>query len=108
MDIVLHHLIEDIAEVIALGAIAIVIVARIVERFDGPVEEVLGFLDLCTDTRQIGQLQRCTIFLDQVLDREVVESEISVVDIKSFLWEIKCLIDQVKVLVLHEAGAGAG
>lgn len=102
----LHDLIQDVSKMIALGAIAVIVAPPVVQRFDRPVEDIFCFFDLRSDPGQIGQFQGGAILLDEMHHRKVMEGQIPVLNVKSLLWKIKGLIDQVEILVFHRAGAG--
>lgn len=93
---------NDIAEMTAFGAVTVMVFAVVPDRTHRSREQVSGLFDLYPDLGQIGQFQRSTVFFDEVFERHSVEYEIAIViDIKSFLREIKGLIDQVKIAVGH-------
>ena len=77
------------------------IVSLIVDLCHSHIEHPLGPLDLRRDLRQIGDLQRCSVLLDYIHNRNIVESKISIFNFEFVLWEFKSLFNQINVLVLH-------
>ena len=58
--------VDDMIKVIALGAVAVMIIALIVIFLNGPVKQVLRFFDLIADLWQIDKPERCSMFFNQV------------------------------------------
>lgn len=96
------------AEVAAFGAIAVAVFSLVVLRLHGAVKPVFRFFDLVTDFGQISQLKGGAVFIDQVFQRYSVKTQISIVQVKSILWEVICLLNEVKVTVLHSPGKATG
>ena len=96
------------AEVATFGAIAVAVFSLVVLRFHGTVKPVFRFFDLVTDFGQISQLKRRAVFIDQVFKRNAVKTQISIVQVKSILWEVICLLNEVKITVLHSPGKATG
>ena len=67
MYIVVERLIDHVAEVTAFGTVTIVVLSPVVVGFHGLMKQVLRFLYLITDSRQICQLKRRPILVNQVL-----------------------------------------
>ena len=62
-----ERLIDHMAEVTALGTVTIVVLSPVIVGFHGLMKQVLRFLDLIPDSRQISQLKRRPILVNQVL-----------------------------------------
>ncbi len=101
MDVVLQRLLEDKGEVGALGAITIVIGALIIDLSHGHIEESLGALNLRRDLWKVGNFERCAILLDHIHQGHIVEIEFVILDGKFVLRELKSLLNEVDVLILH-------
>jgi len=82
-----------VIKMIAFGAITEIVPAVILMLLDGPVEEVPGFLDLVPDFWQIDEPERSAMFVNQMLQGNSMEGEVSVSKIKSFLGEIIGLLN---------------
>ena len=101
VDVVFERLFEHEGEVARFGAVAVVVGALVVDLRHGHVEHALGTCDLRGDLRQVGDLQRCAVLLDDLHERNVVQIQLVVLDRKFVLREIERLFDQVFVLVFH-------
>ena len=88
-------------KVTAFGAIAIIVITLVVSSFHGPPEQVPGLLNLVPDAREVHQPERGAVFIDEVLQRNAVESKITILQVESFLWKIIRLFDKIKVSILH-------
>lgn len=66
------------AEVAALGAIAITVFAIVLVVLHRPVKPVLGALDLVANFRQVGQLERSTVLVNQVFERNAMKAQVAV------------------------------
>ena len=68
---------------------------------DSYVEETLGALYLGADLRQVGDLQRCAVLFDDFHQRYVVEIQLAFLSAEFVLREVKSLVNQVVILILH-------
>ena len=93
IDVVFQRLLEYKTEVTGFGTIAIIVGAGIIGFCDSDVEHAFGPLDLRGDFRQICNLQRRTVLLDNLHQRNVVEIEFALLGAKFILWKIESLID---------------
>jgi len=84
----------------AFGAITIEIFALISMLFHCGSKHLLCFVDLHPDLRQIRQLQRRTVFVDQRFEIDPIELKIAVVDFETLLGEIEGLFHQIGVGVV--------
>jgi len=84
-----------------LRAVAVIVITPVTGSLYSPVKEIFRLLDLIPDLWQIGQLQRGTIFFDYMNQWHPVKSQIAVKKIKTLLWKVKGLVNQIKVAVLH-------
>ena len=101
VDVVLHGLFQDEREVARLCAVAVVVRALVVDLCHRHVEHSLGAVDLLGDLREVGDLERGSILLDQLHERDVVEIQLVVLDGEFVLREVERLFDQIDVLVFH-------
>lgn len=101
LGIVVDDLVEHIAEVAAFGAIAVVVLAAVTQRSHSPGEEVAGLFHLRTNLGQIGKLKGSTVLFDEVDQRNAVEREVTVFEVKTILGKVEGLIDQVGILIGH-------
>ena len=76
--------------------------------FHGAVKPILCFLDLVADLREVGNFKWCPVFINEVFQRNAMKTQITVMQIKAILWEIICLLNKVKITVLHSSGQVAG
>ena len=67
----------------------------------GYVEHAFGPLDLTAYLGQIGNLERGSVLFDDFHERDVVEVELAIFGAKFVLRKLKCLVDEVVVLVFH-------
>jgi hypothetical protein len=88
-------------EMVTLGTVAIVITSFVFMLADRPVKQVPGFFYLVTYFGKIHQPKWCTVFVDQVLKGDALECEVSVPDVKAFLWKIEALLNKIKIGILH-------
>ncbi len=84
-----------------LGTIAIMIFSLITRGLNCSVEHILRLFDLRANLRQIGQLKRCTISINQILKRNSVKGQVIVFNIKTILRKNVGLINQVEIGILH-------
>ena len=101
MDVILKGLLKDKLKVRALGAIAIVICTLVVNLCHRYIEHTLSPLDLRRNLRQISDLERSAILVDDVHHVDVMEVELTVLYHKLILRKLECLVNQINVLVLH-------
>ena len=73
----------------------------VVGGFHGSSEQIPGLLYLIPDPWQVHEPERGAIFIDEVLQRNAVESEITILQVETFLREIVRLFDKIKVCILH-------
>ena len=103
MDIVLQGLLEYEGEMRTFGAVAVVVIALIVNLCHGDIEHSLRSLYLRGDLRQIRYLQRCAVLSDDIHHRDIVKIKCSVFYTEFVLWKLEGLLNQIDVLVLHDA-----
>lgn len=103
IDVVLERLLQHEREVRALGAIAIVIAAFIVNLGHRHIEQAFGALNLRSNLRQIGYLQRRSVLLDYVHQRNLVKIQFVVRHRKLILRKLESLLDQIDILILHQS-----
>ena len=72
---------DDMVKVIAFCTITKMVFPFICIVFDGPVEEIPGFFDLIPDFWQINKSEWCSMFFDQVFQRNTMESEVAVTQV---------------------------
>ena len=101
MYIVLQSLFKYKLEVRTLGAIAIVVCTLIINLGHSHVEHTFSPLDLRRDLRQISDLEWSAVLIDDVHHVDVVEVELAVLHHELILRKLKCLVNQINVLVLH-------
>jgi hypothetical protein len=70
--------------------------------FERLVKHGFRLIDLHTDLGQVGDLQRCTVLVDQGFDIKAIELEISILNVEAFLGKIECLLYQVGVSVIAQ------
>ena len=99
--VVLQHLRHHKLEMVALGAVTIVVTSFVIGLCDGHVEPSLRLLDVGGDFRQIGDFQWRAVLFDDVHQRHFVEYQVVVFHAELFLREIIRLRNQVDVLGLH-------
>ena len=99
--VVLERLLEDKLEMRTLGAIAIVICTLVIHLGHSHVEHTLCPLDLRRDLWQVSDLERSAILVDDVHHVDVVEVELAILYHELILRKLKCLVNQINVLVLH-------
>ena len=103
IDVVLERLLQHEREVRALGAIAIVIATLVVDLGHRHIEQAFGALNLRSNLRQIGYLQRRSVLLDYVHQRNLVKIQFVVRHRKLILRKLESLLDQIDILVLHQS-----
>ena len=99
MHVMFQHLVEHIAEMAAFRTIAVVVFPSVAHRFHSPGEQVTGLFDLGADLGEVGQFERRAVLTDQVDERYAIERQVSILDVKPFLREVKGLVDEVEVSV---------
>ena len=65
------------------------------------IKQLLRLRNLLTYFRQISQLERCPVFVNQLSDIEPVEKKRIIFYIKTFLREVERLMDKVGVGIVH-------
>jgi len=85
----------------AFRAIAIGIRSFVVILCNGNVENPFRFLNLRADLREVRDLERGAVLLDNFHQVNTIEVEVVINHFKSFLGKVKSLFDQVTVCVLH-------
>lgn len=101
MDVVLQRLFQHEGEVARFGAVAIVIGSFVIDLCHCHVEHSFGPVDLRRDLREVGDLERCPVLLDQLHERNIVEIQLIVLDGEFVLGKVERLFDQIDVLVFH-------
>jgi hypothetical protein len=87
--------------VVALRTVTKVVLPAVPGGIHGSGKHIPGALDLRPDFGQVTNPQRRAILSDQVYQRDTVEEQITILDVKSILWKIKSLVNQVKIIVRH-------
>jgi len=100
VNIMLQRFFYNKREMRAFGAIAIEIFALIAMLFHRGSKHFLCLVDLHPDLRQIRQLQRSAVLVDQRFEIEPVKLKITVIDIETFLREVEGLFHQIGVGVV--------
>ena len=103
MDVVLQGLFQYEGEVRTLGTVAVMVVALIVHLGHGHIEHPLGPLYLRGYFWQIRYLQRRAVLFDDIHHRNIVEIQSSVLYTEFVLRKLEGLLNQIDVLVLHDA-----
>lgn len=93
LNIVLQRLLQHKREVTRFGAVAVVVVALIIDLGHRYIEHALGTVDLLRYLGQIGDFERSTVLLDDLHERDVVEIQFVVLDRELILREIERLFD---------------
>ncbi len=101
VDVVLHRLFEHEREVARLGAVAVVVRTVVVDLGHRHVEHAFGTVDLLRNLRQVGDLERRAVLLDELHQRNVVELQLPLLHRELVLGKIEGLFDQIDVLVFH-------
>lgn len=101
MDIFLEGRLDDMGEVAALGAIAIIVFPLIAIAPDRPVEKISCFSNLLIDPGQVNEPKRRTILFNQIFEGNVMKSQVTIPEIKPFLGKIIGLINEVEIGVFH-------
>jgi hypothetical protein len=97
---VLDGFLQDIAKVIALGTIAVLVFAIVIQRLHGAGKQIARFFDLCSNLGQVSQLERSPVFFNQMHQWYPVENQVAIgIDVETFLWKIEGLVNQVKVSI---------
>jgi hypothetical protein len=92
---------DNMMKVTAFGTIAVMVISLVVGGFHRPPEKISGLFNLVPDAWQVHQPERGAVFIDEVLQRNAVESEITILQVESFLRKIVRLFDEIKVCILH-------
>lgn len=101
MNIIAQCLIEHVREMRTFGAVAVIILAVVIQLIYGIAEPLLGLLYLLRDFRKVGDAQRGAVFFNEVLEGNVVKVQPVVFDFESILWKIEGLADQVEICILQ-------
>ena len=88
-------------EVAALGAVTVMILSFVIGCFHGTPEKISRPFYLVANPGQIHQSEWSAVVINEILQRNAVESEITILQVKSFLREIVRLFDEIKVRILH-------
>jgi len=89
-------------EVAAFGAIAIIVIAIVAMFFDGIGKHFLRLIDLHTNFGQERQLKRCTIFIYQGFNVNIVEQQVVVIiQVEAFLRKVEGLMYEVGIRIVH-------
>ena len=92
---------DYIMKVAALCTVTVVIGTFVIICLDSPFKKVPGFLDLIPYSRQIHQPEWRPVFIDQVFERNSMESKVVSNMIKAVLRKIVALLDQIKISILN-------
>jgi hypothetical protein len=87
----------------ALGAITISITTFVIGFCHSYIEELFSLLYLLTDLWNVGYFEGGSVLLDDVHQGHIAKMQLSVNNVESFLWKVKCLLDEVAVLILHKS-----
>jgi hypothetical protein len=85
----------------AFGAIAVIVASLVFMPFNGLGEHLFRFLDLGSDLGQVREFHWGAVFSDQASQVQSVKIQIAVLGLKSFLWIVERLLDQVCVSVVR-------
>ena len=96
-------LLQNEGEMRTFRAVTVVVAALVVYFGHGHVEHPFGPVDLGRDFRQIGDLQRGAVLLNDVHQRNIVEIQFIVHYRELVLRKFESLFDQIDVLVFHAA-----
>ena len=83
------------------SAVAIKVFAVVTMFLQRVVKHLLRLLYLRTYLRKVGQLKGRTIFINKLLDVNVIEEQRIVFNIKPLLREIKCLLNEISISIIH-------
>ncbi len=103
-----QHLVDDVAEVVALGAVEVLVASLIIVRVEGLGEAGAGHLDLLADLGQVADPQGRAVLPQQVHERQVVPDQVVAVELELILREVEGLLDEVDVAGLHCSGSRGG
>ena len=98
---VLEHFIQHVAKVRTLGAVTIMVFARVTQRLHRSRKHISGFLDLGANFWQITDLKRRTVFFNQMNKGDSIKNQVAVLNVESFLGEVERLVDELKISVGH-------
>jgi hypothetical protein len=82
------------------GAIAIGVLSIVFEPLDSIVEGSLNEPDIFADAGKVSQFQRSSVFLNDVIQGNIVEEKFVLAYFKLFLWKFEGLFYQLPV-ALH-------
>jgi len=88
-------------KVTAFGTIAIEIFAFVIIGLHGLVKKIFCFLDLVSYSGQVSQPEWSAIFVYQILQRDPVESEAFLIEVKALLGKKIGLVYKLKICVFH-------
>ena len=89
----IQSLIDYMTKVTTLGTVTIIVFSFIIIGLDGFVKKVFRFFYLVSDSWQIGQPKRSTIFVNEVFQGKIVKSQVVISEIKTILWKKIGLVD---------------
>lgn len=101
VNVIFEGFLNDVSKMAAFGAIAVIIFSLVMLAFHRTVKPILRLLDLITDFGEISDLERCAVFINKVFQGDAVKTQVAIMQIEAFLWKIICLLNEVKVTVLH-------
>jgi hypothetical protein len=78
------------------------VLALVLVFFKGIGKHGLRLPDLHANFGQIGQFQRCAVFVNQRFDIKAIVLQVIVLDIEIFLRKIKSLMNKVGITVVHQ------
>ncbi len=99
----LQHLLDDVAEVVALGAVEEGVGADVFVRAESLAEALAGAVDLFADLGQVAHAQRGAVFADDAHQVQVVPQQLVAVQLELIPGEVEGLVDQVDVAGLHRS-----
>ena len=101
MHLMFEGLIDHVVEVIAFGAIAIVVFAIVSGLLYGLIEEVPGLFDLVAYFWQVYKAEGSPVFFYEMHQGNPVKCKVPSPKIKAFLWKVVALLNQIKIRIFH-------
>src|SRR5689334_508270 len=83
-----------------LGTVGVCVFAVVFKAFDGVVETCLGKANVLADLGKISDLERGSVFTNDVHERNIVEHKFVISYFKLSLWELEGLFNQLAI-ALH-------
>ena len=93
-----QRFLQDKTEMGRLCTITIGIVGFVIMLLHSPCEQAAGIVNILANFGNVGKLQGCPVFLNNIHERNIVKIELILIDVEFALWEFKGLFDQIDVL----------